>query len=158
MHIAQINSSTGLYEGTSLEIFISGCTHGCDGCQNPALWDFNYGTVMSVKEIMAFLKRKIGSAPPNWYDNIVLTGGDPLCSSHLYELIREIRWKLPGLKLWMYTGFSKEEIDQDADLLKCFNACDIVVTDRYDKTLPSIKFAGSSNQRIWRNQRVDMRL
>jgi anaerobic ribonucleoside-triphosphate reductase activating protein len=147
MKIAKICSST-LYEGLSCEIFISGCKHGCKGCQNPDLWDFNYGKEMSLYQILEEIALR-----NRWIDNVVLTGGDPLwSSSKTLELIKAIRKEFPKLSIWLYTGFMKEEIDTDPAMKECFNLCDVIITDRYMEGLPKTKLTGSSNQRIWRKE------
>jgi len=158
MKIAQIGTSF-IYDGISAEIFISGCRHSCKGCQNPLLQDFNYGKEMTIYQILeeiAFRKKWTG------IDSIVLTGGDPLWSEeNTHKLILAIKNEFPELKIWLYTGFTKEEIDSNRNMVRIFNLCDVVVTDRYeeklrfsDKELQGIdaprKMAGSSNQRIWK--------
>ena len=30
--------------GVRVSLFVSGCTHHCDGCFNPETWDFHYGS------------------------------------------------------------------------------------------------------------------
>ena len=30
--------------GVRVSLFVSGCTHHCEGCFNPETWDFQYGT------------------------------------------------------------------------------------------------------------------
>ena len=29
--------------GVRVSLFVSGCTHHCEGCFNPETWDFQYG-------------------------------------------------------------------------------------------------------------------
>jgi anaerobic ribonucleoside-triphosphate reductase activating protein len=146
MKIAWIKTST-LYEGLSQEIYISGCKHYCNGCQNPQLWDFNFGKEMSIYEILENLALGI-----KFIDNVILTGGDPLWSKdQTLELIKAIKKEFPKLKIWLYTGFTKEEIDKDTTMSEAFKLCDVIVTDRYNKHLPKTKLTGSENQRIWRN-------
>ena len=35
--------------GVRVSLFVSGCTHHCDGCFNPETWDFHYGTPYTVE-------------------------------------------------------------------------------------------------------------
>jgi len=98
------------------------------------------------------------------YNKIVLTGGDPLWSKeNTIELIKIIKKEAPELKIWLYTGFTREEIQADPIMEECFNLCDVVVTDRYIERLrvpdnqPN-RLAGSSNQRIWRKSHKDLEM
>lgn len=151
IRIAKINHSF-IYEGSTIEIFISGCKHACEGCQNPELWDFDYGTEMSVEEVIKYANEKFFSHRilGKW-DSFVLTGGDPLWSKEAtIELVKAIKEEYPWMKVWLYTGFTKEEIDQDPMMSEIFGLCDVVITDRFDKAFPRTNLTGSSNQRIWR--------
>lgn len=137
-----------LYEGTKLEIFISGCKHNCKGCHNPELQDFKNGELYTEKDILEKINEKL-----KFIDGIVLTGGDPLWNKHhTFSLVKLIHKVYPELKLWLYTGFTKEEIDKDKTMTAIFKACDVVITDRYDKSRPKTDLTGSDNQRIWRKQ------
>lgn len=144
MKIAKISSSL-LYGKLSVEIFISGCKHKCDGCHNPELWDFNYGTELSINNIIKRIKKE-------WHEQIVLTGGDPLWSKDTtLELVKRLKSDVQ-LPIMLYTGFTKEEIDADKIMTQICELCDIIITDRYDKRLPATNLRGSNNQRIWMNQ------
>ncbi len=146
MRIAQFHSSFKYKGGIMLEIFIAGCKHACKDCFNLELWLFDAGEEMPIMEIIKKIKHKA-----HLIDGIVLTGGDPLFNPHTYLLIKMIKLKFPKFKIWLYTGFTKEEIDINEQLKQVFVLCDVVVTDRYDKTRPITKLTGSDNQRIWRN-------
>lgn len=148
MKIERISTSF-LYEGNiMLEIFISGCKHKCKGCYNQELWDFEIGEEMTIKQILDKIKEKI-----KWIDGIVLTGGDPLWNvNETMKLTNGIKWAFPKLKIWMYTGFTKEEIDISKNKTKIFNDCDVIITDRYIDKLSKTNLTGSSNQRIWKNK------
>ena len=52
--------------------------------------------------------------------------------------------------IWMYTGYTLEEIKKDDLRKKCLKYVDVLVDGRFIKELydPNIKFRGSSNQRI----------
>jgi len=149
MHVAQISTSYGLYGDSAIEIFVSGCKHGCEGCQNPQLWDFNHGLEMSVYEIVRFIDEKYGRNIPKFFDRFVMTGGDPLYSKEeVFELVKSLKATYHQ-QVWLYTGFTKEEIDVDDVMKEIFLLCDVVITDRFMKSFPPKKFAGSGNQRIW---------
>lgn len=151
-----------LYEGISLEIWVPGCKFNCKGCHNPELQNFSLGDEFTQSQLIFNIE-----VQKKWIDNIVITGGDPLWSPIDTRLIIEIIKKnFPKLKIWMYTGFSKEEIDRDLLLKKIFNMCDVVITDRYveeekisrlDKIKKPYKIIGSYNQQIWRKENGEWR-
>ena len=44
MKYAEIkNNDIANGEGVRVTLFVSGCTHHCEGCFNPMTWDFEYG-------------------------------------------------------------------------------------------------------------------
>lgn len=125
-------------EGIRYVVFVQGCGHGCRGCQNPDTWDFNGGTEVSVAEIAAdYRKRKL-------VDGLTLSGGDPF---YQQEACLELLDALPGVNVWVYTGFEYEEI-QNTELAK---RADVLVTGRFVEELRCEgQMYGSSNQRIIR--------
>ena len=146
MLINSLNTSL-MYEGVMTEIYISGCIHNCDECHNPELQQFDVGFEMSYTQIVNDLLER-----HEFFDGIVLTGGDPLCTpKNTNELIDEIRDKLSDKKIWLYTGYTMEEINDNEKLLSIFNKCDVVFTDRFEKTMKCKGLTGSSNQRRWNN-------
>ncbi len=95
---------------------------------------------MSVDDIMRVID--YNEAP------VTLSGGDPLQHPGILELVKRIRQG--GYNLWCYTGYTWEEIVSDPDLLEVVRHCDVVVEGRFqiDKRDTSLRFRGSSNQRI----------
>lgn len=151
MNIAGFNTSLLYEDNVMLEIFISGCKHNCQGCYNPELHDFNYGTNLSIEQVVEEIKRR-----SKFIDGIVFTGGDPLFSGvDVFGLICAVKALFPNFKLWLYTGFTREEISCNRTMKDIFSMCDVVITDRFDKTLPRTKLTGSNNQRIWRKPHTD---
>ncbi len=137
-----------IIEGTSVDgpglrtaIYVAGCRHACPGCHNPQSWDFSAGTEMTLDEIMRVVE--YNEMP------VTITGGDPLYQPRaVTELIRRI--KALGLNVWLYTGFTWEEITADPTLLAVVRLVDTVVEGRFVQALrdTSLHFRGSSNQRI----------
>lgn len=125
-------------EGIRYVVFVQGCGHGCRGCQNPDTWDFAGGTEISVAEIAAdYRKRKL-------LDGLTLSGGDPF---YQQEACLELLDALPGVNVWVYTGFEYEEI-QDTELAK---RADVLVVGPFVEELRCEgQMYGSSNQRIIR--------
>lgn len=50
------------WSGVRVTLFVSGCTHHCEGCFNPVTWDFQYGqpfTEAVADELLTALSRII---------------------------------------------------------------------------------------------------
>lgn len=131
-------------------LFLSGCRHRCPGCFNPKTWNFNFGepfTLERQREIIA----EIAANP--LLDGLTLAGGDPFFSAEeAAGFIQELRSVLPEYPIWIYTGYTYEELtatpgSSEWNLLAL---CQVVIDGRFveelkDTTLP---YRGSSNQRI----------
>ncbi|OKP87237.1 anaerobic ribonucleoside-triphosphate reductase activating protein [Paenibacillus sp. P32E] len=137
-------------EGMRAVLFLSGCRHRCPGCFNPKTWNFNFGepfTRERQREIIA----EIAANP--LLDGLTLAGGDPFFSAEeAAGFILELRSVLPEYPVWIYTGYTYEELtatpgSPEWNLLA---SCQVVIDGRFveelkDTTLP---YRGSSNQRI----------
>lgn len=127
-------------DGARYVVFTQGCSHHCPGCQNPETWDFGGGYEASVEWLAAdFRKRKL-------LDGITLSGGDPFFQQ---EACVELLKLLPGVNVWVYTGYEYEDI-KHTELAKM---ADVLITGRFIKELVcEDKMYGSSNQRIIRKE------
>lgn len=127
-------------DGARYVVFVQGCKHHCDGCQNIETWDFGAGIEMLPEEIATdFKKRKL-------LDGITLSGGDPFFQQ---DSCVELLKLLPNVNVWIYTGFEYEEIC-DTELAKMAN---VLVVGRFIKELACEgKMYGSSNQKIIRSK------
>lgn len=129
--------------GFRTSVYLAGCRHGCPGCHNPQSWNFNAGTEMDVDEILDIVREED-------FD-VTLSGGDPMYHPEIVAfLAREIR--ALGHSVWVYTGFTWEEIQADTMLLNALSDVEAIVEGPYIEALrdPDLLFRGSSNQRIIR--------
>jgi len=127
--------------GFRTSIYLAGCRHRCPGCHNPQSWDFEAGVKMSLEEIMDVVREE--------EFNVTLTGGDPLYNpGGAGALVKAIRAE--GLTVWIYTGFTWEEIVEDKSLIAAVEGAEAIVQGRFMESLrdESLPFRGSSNQRI----------
>lgn len=129
-------------------VFVSGCKHNCEGCQNKEMQSFCYGDKVSLEDIL----KRIESNMP-LIRGITFSGGEPL--EHIEELrILAEKIKNLGLNIWCYTGYTfeyiKEEIKINTELKKLMELVDVLVDGKYDRSRKdaSLKYRGSSNQRI----------
>jgi anaerobic ribonucleoside-triphosphate reductase activating protein len=126
-------------------VFVQGCPHRCPGCQNPGSWDFDGGTEVDIADVLVSLP----SSP--LVSGITFSGGEPFCqAAALVEVARHV--KSLGLNLWVYTGYTWEELlaHPDPAVRRLLVMADVVVDGRFvqaeaDLALP---FRGSRNQRL----------
>ena len=135
--------------GVGVSLFVQGCHLHCKGCFNTTAWDFNGG-----KEWNDDIKQKfLALASRPYIKRISILGGEPLSpenSYDIYELITEIKDKLPDKVIWLYTGYLFEYAINNQSNRKIIELCDVVVDDRYVEELKDIglPWRGSSNQRV----------
>lgn len=127
--------------GFRTAIYFAGCRHECPGCHNPQSWDFNAGQEMTLAELMEVIEEED-------FD-VTLTGGDPLYHPENISFLAK-RIKDLGHTIWLYTGFTIEEIKASPRLSLPLPYLDVIVDGRYIASLrdPDLQFRGSSNQRI----------
>lgn len=127
--------------GFRTAIYFAGCRHQCPGCHNPQSWDFGGGTEMTLDQLMEVIEEE--------EFDVTLTGGDPLYHPEEIAVLAE-KIKESGYKVWLYTGFTMEEIKSSERLSLPLPFLDAVVDGPYIEALrdPDLLFRGSSNQRI----------
>ena len=124
--------------GVRFVVFLQGCPHHCQGCQNPDTWDFSGGTEVSVIDIAEAYKNT------KYLDGITLSGGEPFAQQ---EECAELLKRLPDVNVWIYTGYEYEDIC-DTPLAK---RADVLVVGPFREDLRCDgQMYGSSNQRIIR--------
>lgn len=131
--------------GIRTTLFCSGCSHKCPGCQNPQTWDENSGIKFDDKA----RKELFDSINNPWISGVTFSGGDPLYPANreaITALAREIKEVFPNKNIWLYTGFTYEEV-KDLPIMKYI---DVLVDGEYiqDKRDVSLEWRGSSNQRV----------
>lgn len=135
-------------EGIRVTLWVAGCDHHCPGCQNPETWDFKSGQPFD-EEAHDYLLSEL--AKP-YIDGLTLSGGDPLYSlDDLLPLLKEIKQKMPDKNVWLYTGFTMEQIEASR-LRDILPYVDVVIDGPYVQALRDVTlaFRGSSNQRLIR--------
>ena len=131
--------------GIRVSLFVQGCNRHCDGCFNPETWDYNGGRIFNRRMQELFLdlgkeKRITGFS---------ILGGEPLDQDeHMLELIKQIKERYPDKTIWMWTGYTYEELtDKQMEIVKLL---DVLVDGPFiiSKRCPNERFRGSMNQRI----------
>lgn len=141
--------------GVRVTLFVSGCTNRCEGCFQPQTWDFNYGkpfTPETENEILSMLA-------PSYINGLTLLGGEPFEPENqrvLLPFIRRVKEKYPDKNIWVFSGFTYDELKHDGTYCRCectdemLALADVLVDGRFVIGLKdiSLRFRGSSNQRI----------
>lgn len=132
--------------GIRTTIFVTGCTHKCHNCFNEEYQDFNYGDTWTDKET----EEVIGYLNLDEVKGLTLLGGEPFQNEvDLLEVIRDIKKEVQK-DIWIFSGYTYEEILKDQNKKKLLEECDVLVDGRFVEALKDLKlrFRGSSNQRI----------
>lgn len=140
-------------DGLRVVLWLAGCSHHCQACQNPITWDANDGLIFdeeAKREVFAELEK-------SWCSGLTLSGGDPLYVGNREEvslLVSEIKSKFPDKNIWCYTGYTWEElmkqVKDDENLKIILNNVDVLLDGRFvlNLALEKLHYVGSSNQRI----------
>lgn len=134
--------------GIRATLFVSGCTNGCKGCFNTELQDFNYGNKWTKEIEDEFISQVKNS-------NIVgvnILGGEPMDQikdESLLKLLKRIKEETEK-SIWLWSGYLYEDIISCDKKNEILSYVDVLIDGRFeeDKRNISLKYRGSSNQRI----------
>lgn len=156
-------------EGVGVALFVQGCPFHCYNCFNPETWDFNGGKEWTEEIENRFIE--LANRP--YIKRISILGGEPLADENLSEvlnLINKIRLSLPQKTIWLYTGYTCEDVwcseaalreeysldyckkvsDDHKKRQQIIKLCDVLIDGKYIDSAKDItlKWCGSSNQRV----------
>ena len=153
--IRSMDISNGIGIGAS--VFLSGCHFHCKNCHNQELWDFNSGNEYTNDAKNKILK----TIQPKWVERFSILGGEPLETINLKELlalIENIKVLRPDIKIWIYTGYTYEQLQERIKknkndyyyLAPILRLADVLVDGPFiqEKKDLTLAFKGSSNQRV----------
>ena len=138
-------------DGLRTVLWLAGCDHYCIGCHNRNTWNPNNGLDFDNKaEDELFEKLK-----PDYISGLTLSGGDPLFIDNRSEVLRlvgNVKRIYPNKTIWLYTGYTWEEINTMVDITPyhIIRFVDVLVDGKFRESMADIKYpwAGSSNQRV----------
>ena len=144
--------------GICVTFFTQGCPHHCPGCHNPETWAFDGG-----EEFYPDLINEIAEAlTANGINrSFCIMGGEPLCPENEFLtmlLIIEIRKKIPDVPIYIWTGYTLEELLQKGDRMKSIlQSIDFLIDGPYKQELhdTTLQMRGSSNQQIINMKEID---
>lgn len=164
MHIGEIKTSdiaNGV--GVRTTVFVSGCRRHCPDCFQSQTWDFDFGAECTEETIAMIVE----SLNPDWVAGLTVLGGEPLepeNQSEVERLLEQVRRRCPGKSVWLYTGYTYEELVGETDAVEANEAnpvrtaalngilsrLDVLVDGPFerDKKDITLRFCGSSNQRL----------
>lgn len=134
--------------GIRCSIWLAGCNNHCKQCWSPQTWNPNQGEPLDYTKVTRYITN------PR-IDGISILGGDPLYhvfnSKHGYiEVLTLLQFCKAHCNkpLWLWTGYSYEKIKEEYP--KLLEYIDTLIEGKYDYKLRdlTLKWRGSSNQRI----------
>ena len=137
--------------GVRVSLFVSGCRRHCPECFNKEAQDFKYGKPFTDKQI-TFIESKLQLPQVR---GLSLLGGEPMEIENVTELLplcEYLKSTYTNKDIWCYTGYTYEELLNRNNIAtkEILKYIDILVDGDFqiDKKSLSLKFRGSSNQRI----------
>lgn len=135
-------------DGLRVVLWLAGCSHHCPNCQNPVTWDPDDGILFDKnarKELLDIVSQ-------DYISGITFSGGDPLFESNreeVYELIEYIKSVYPNKTVWLYTGYTFNDLKKFVPI-GILNKIDVIIDGPYIEKFrdTSLKWRGSSNQRV----------
>lgn len=138
--------------GVCVSFFTQGCPHRCKGCHNPESWSFTGGkefTHDTLKEIIDALTAN------GVHRDLCIMGGEPLCDENTlltYLIIKEVKDKIPETKIYIWTGYTYEELTKwlRPRVEEILKLTDVLIDGPYieEERDITLKMCGSRNQRI----------
>ena len=132
-------------DGLRVVLWVAGCNHQCEDCQNPITWDITGGLPFdeaAEAELFEALDKP-------YISGITFSGGDPLHPfnrGETFRLMRKVKEQFPNKTVWVYTGFLWEEIKDIPEIAEI----DVLCEGKFVEELLDNKlhWVGSSNQRV----------
>ena len=131
-------------QGLRTVLWVAGCEHRCNGCQNPITWELEGGLPFdeeAEKELFSYLNK-------DYIHGITFSGGDPLHPQNRNEITRLAKIakeKYPEKTVWLYSGYEWDEV-KDLEVMKY---TDIFIDGKFVEELKdnNLHWKGSSNQK-----------
>ena len=135
--------------GIHLSLFVTGCHFHCDGCFNSEIWDRESGSPIT-NTVLLDMYAELAN---HQYAGISILGGEPMEPYNIegvHAIAQDVKKIFGGRKsVWVYTGYNWDNLREYAEE-GLLDYIDVIVDGPFIKSLkdPSLRFRGSSNQRI----------
>ena len=141
--------------GVRVTLFVSGCTNRCEGCFQPQTWAFDFGKPFT-EETEDYILQEL---KPSYIHGLTVLGGEPFEPSNqaaLLPFLRRYKEQYPGKNLWMFSGFTFEELTTPGhhanrpETAEILGMLDVLVDGRFVLAQRDLmlRFRGSRNQRL----------
>ena len=147
-----IYNDTAAAPGVCLTFFTQGCPHHCKGCHNPETWDYEGGQRFT-NDVLEDIIRGLHANGVN--RTLCIMGGEPLCDRNIFLtalLIQQVKAKYPNQKIYLWTGYTYEELVKryDNKTKYVLSNIDCLIDGPFIEELrdTTLQMRGSSNQRI----------
>lgn len=135
--------------GLRTVIWVSGCERKCKNCFQPHSHDFCSGIKFDEKAKEELFRDN----NTDWCSGITFLGGEPLHPKNINEVInlaKEAKEKFPNKNIWLYTGYTWEEIISNETMSEILKYIDVLCDGPYVDELHNVdlKWVGSSNQSV----------
>ncbi len=137
--------------GFRVTLFVTGCKRNCKGCFNKIAQNPDYGKLFdddAKSKIFAELDK-------DWCKGLSLLGGEPMSMlsdnrKQVIALAKEVKEKYPDKDIWMWSGYSYDEIANDPTTKDILNYIDVLVDGPFieEQKDISLKWKGSKNQNV----------
>lgn len=156
MHYAKINDfDIANGPGIRANLFVSGCRNKCPGCFNLEAQDFTFGEIFNQSHI----NHLIDVLNDGNHQGLTVLGGEPLEPENqqiLSKLLQQVRLHCPNTDIWVYTGFTYEQLQDHSTradtpyLPWILENTDVLVDGPFIEAQKNVtlQFRGSENQRL----------
>lgn len=134
-------------DGIRVSFFVSGCRRHCKGCFNAEAQSFCFGEPFT----QSVLNIVIDHLNKPYISGVTLLGGEPMEPENIPGLtLLAGAVKNLGKTVWIYSGFTYEEIMEDSSMRELLSLCDVLVDGPFilDQRDITLSYRGSRNQRI----------
>lgn len=152
-YAGMIKNDIAAGEGVNVSFFTQGCHFHCMGCHNPQTWDFSGGKEFTSETLEELLEALSANGIQR---NLSIMGGEPLCAENIFlvnMIIFEVKKRYPDIKIYIWTGYTYEELLTRLDEPKVgtiLDNIDYLIDGRFElgERDISLPMRGSRNQRI----------
>lgn len=136
-------------ENIRASLFVSGCSHNCKDCFNKEYQSYDYGTEWTKEVEDLFM----GYVADKNVKGVSILGGEPFDHVNvatLATLVKRIKQEFPSKTVWVWSGYTIEQILKDEKMKVLLMDIDVLIDGRFvlSKKDLKLRFRGSSNQRI----------
>ena len=138
-------------DGVRVVLWVAGCEHHCPECHNMSTWSYDSGIEFD-KYALQELKEELSK---DYVSGITFSGGDPLAPQNRASTLALIYWvrvRYPDKTIWLYTGYTYEQLTSSNSPIndEALLNIDVLVDGKYVKELRDVnlKWRGSKNQRV----------